>query len=94
MSEQTKPPLSFWEELRTEILEVVKPQNLVLYGIAVIIFTAVSLILSYEVQVYSSIMAGIVVFLVDHQALKVNPKLVYFVLQKECGRLPESGYSC
>lgn len=63
MSEPPKPLASFWEELRREILEVLKPRNLIQYGIIVVLFSIVSLILSYEFQVYLSIIAGIVVVL-------------------------------
>lgn len=63
MSGPVKPPTSFLEELRIEALEAVKPRSLILYGVAIIVFSGVSLILTYEFQVYASIIAGMMVAL-------------------------------
>ena len=59
----SKLPMSFWKGLRIEILEVVKPRKLILYGITIIIFSIFSLILPYNIQVYTSIIAGIAIVL-------------------------------
>jgi hypothetical protein len=55
--------MSFWKGLRIEILEAVKPRKLFIYSITVVIFSIVSFILPYDVQVSTSIIAGIVMVL-------------------------------
>ena len=59
MSDSRKLPISFRKALRIEILEAVKPRKLILYGITIITFSVFSLILPYNVLVYTSIVAGI-----------------------------------
>ncbi len=54
---------TFWEELQGEVFELVKPRNLILYGVVALAFSVVSLVLTYELQVYASIVAGIAVAL-------------------------------
>jgi hypothetical protein len=68
MSEQN-PTTLFLHELRAQLLEAVKPRRLVLYGVALVIFSIVSFVLPYQIQVYTSISAGIIVVLLLVAAL-------------------------
>lgn len=56
-----RPIQSFWEELKANIVKIMSLRIIAFYSIAAIAFSALSTILPYEVQVHSSIAAGIAV---------------------------------
>ena len=55
--------MGFWEGLRRSVFAWLKPRNLMLYFLSSLVFSLVSFLLPYELQVHVSILGGVTVAL-------------------------------